>query len=291
MVKYSIFILALSGLVIPTHGQKKDVVVTINTKYGNMIALLYDETPKHKANFIKLAKEHYFDSLLFHRVIAGFMIQGGDPNSKKAKPGQPLGSGGPNYTIEAEINPHYYHKKGALAAARLGDQQNPTKASSGSQFYIVQGTTLTNEAVDELKIDQPKLSAALQQFVNKSENQAYRDTLSKLYASGNREAFKKKVFGLAPRIEKETGVKFSKDISSEKIRAYTTVGGTPALDEGYTVFGEVIQGQDVIDKIAMEEKDGADRPKGDVRMFVSVKELSKKKIAKLYGYHYPEIKK
>ncbi len=291
MLKKLFFLLVLSTLFSASQAQKKDVVITINTKYGNMMAVLFDETPKHKANFIKLVKEHYYDSLLFHRVIAGYVIQGGDPNSKKAKPGQLLGSGGPGYTIEAEINPNYFHKKGALAAARLGDIENPTKASSGSQFYIVQGTILMDEIANELKIDQPKLNIALQQFVNMPGNQAYRDTLSKLYAAGNREAFRKKVFSLAARCEKETGVKVIKEVSLEKIKTYTTVGGTPALDDGYTVFGEIIKGLDVIDRIAMEEKDGADRPKEDVLMFVTAKELSKKKITKLYGYHYPEIKK
>src|SRR6478736_9863911 len=134
--------------------QKKDFVITIKTSYGEMVAILYDETPKHKANFIKLAKEHYFDSLLFHRVISGFMIQGGDPNSKKAKPGESLGNGGPGYLIDAEFNPKLFHKKGALAAART---DNPEKASSGSQFYIVQGAVLSSSAAEELKADQPKL--------------------------------------------------------------------------------------------------------------------------------------
>jgi cyclophilin family peptidyl-prolyl cis-trans isomerase len=279
------------ALVIPAKGQKKDFVVTINTKYGDMVALLYDETPKHKANFIKLAKEHYFDSLLFHRVIAGFMIQGGDPNSKKAKAGQNLGNGGPGYTVDAEFNPKFFHKKGALSAARLGDAVNPTKASSGSQFYIVQGTVLTADNADELKFDQEKLNTGLQQFISKPEHQSLRDTLGQLYSSGDTYKLKRKIFSLAPQIEKETGLKISKEVSPEKIKAYTTLGGTPFLDGGYTVFGEVIQGLEVIDKIALEKKNAADRPIDDVMMFVSVTELSKKKITKLYGYQYPEVKK
>lgn len=291
MLKRTFLALMLLASVIPGKGQKKDFVVTIKTKYGNMVALLYDETPKHKANFIKLAKEHYFDSLLFHRVIAGFMIQGGDPNSKKAKQGQSLGNGGPGYTIDAEFNPKFFHKKGALSAARLGDGVNPAKASSGSQFYIVQGTVLTTDNADELKFDQEKLNTGLQQFINKPEHQALRDTLSQLYSAGDVYKLKKKIFSLAPQIEKETGLKISKEVSPEKIQAYTTVGGTPFLDGGYTVFGEVIQGLDVIDKIAMEKKNGADRPIEDVVMLVSVEEMSKKKITKLYGYQFPEIKK
>jgi peptidyl-prolyl cis-trans isomerase B (cyclophilin B) len=294
MLRYSIPVVLLVVLSVHSHAQKpskKDVVVTIKTGYGDMVAILYDETPKHKANFIKLAKAHYSDSLMFHRVIGGFMIQGGDPNSKKAKPGESLGMGGPAYTVDAEFNPKLFHKKGALAAARTGGPSNPTKASSGSQFYIVQGTVLTSSAADELRIDQSKLNQGLQQFVSKVENQSLRDSLGKLYSSGDMEAFKKKVLSLAPEIEKATGLKITKDVSPDAVKAYTSIGGTPFLDSEYTVFGEVIKGLDVIDKIAMVKKDGSDRPLKDVRMIVSVEELSKKKITKLYGYHYPEDKK
>jgi cyclophilin family peptidyl-prolyl cis-trans isomerase len=283
-------ILSLFTVLLLTEGysQKKDFVITIKTSYGEMIAILYNETPKHKANFIKMANEHYFDSLLFHRVISGFMIQGGDPNSKKAKPGESLGNGGPGYTVDAEFNPKLFHKKGALAAARTN---NPEKVSSGSQFYIVQGTVLTGAAVDELKVDQSKLKPALQQFLAKPENTGLRDSLGKLYSTTTREAFNKKVVSLIPQIEKETGAKITKDVSPEAVKAYTTNGGVPFLDGDYTVFGEVIKGLDVIDKIAAVKKDGADRPLEDVRMFVTAKELSKKKITKLYGYKYPVVKK
>src|SRR5215203_1823512 len=115
-------LLAAFLLIFSSCAQNKDQLITIKTKYGDMIAILYDETPKHKANFIKLAKEHFYDSLLFHRVIPEFMVQGGDPQSKNAKPGQRLGNGGPGYTIEAEIKPQFFHEKGALSAARLADQ-------------------------------------------------------------------------------------------------------------------------------------------------------------------------
>ncbi|HLZ15459.1 MAG TPA: peptidylprolyl isomerase [Cyclobacteriaceae bacterium] len=293
MLRYFIFSLFV-GLSVQIYSQKpskKDFVVTIKTSYGDMVMILYNETPKHKANFIKLAKQHYFDSLMFHRVIAGFMIQGGDPDSKKAKPGENLGMGGPGYTVEAEFNPKLFHKKGALAAARTGGPSNPTKASSGSQFYIVQGTVLGSSAAEELRIDQSKLNQGLQQFVVKPEHQAMRDTLGKIYTSGNMDAFKKKVFALAPEIEKETGIKIMKDVSPEKVKTYSTLGGVPFLDGDYTVFGEVIRGLDVLDKIAMVKKDGTDRPLEDVRMFVSVEELSKKKITKRYGFLYPEARK
>jgi cyclophilin family peptidyl-prolyl cis-trans isomerase len=278
------------GFLITSCAQKKDYVVTIKTSYGDMTAILYDETPKHKENFIKLAKEHYFDSLLFHRVIAGFMIQGGDPDSKKAQAGQRLGQGGPGYTVEAEFNPKFFHEKGALSAARLGDQQNPTKASSGSQFYVVQGTIIPESNMDELKIDQMKLNLGMQQFISKPENKATMDTLGKIYYSGDMEAYKQKLFSLVPEIEKSTGLKLTKEISPEKVKVYTTIGGAPHLDGDYTVFGKVIKGLDVIDKIAATQVDGAARPIEDIRMFVTVEELSRKEITKKFGYVYPETK-
>lgn len=271
-----------------TTAQKTDYVVTIKTSFGDMVIILYDETPKHKQNFIKLAQEHYFDSLLFHRVINGFMIQGGDPNSKKAKTGTPLGNGGPGYTIEAEFNPKFYHKRGALAAARLGGPQNPLKASSGSQFYIVHGTVLPETAIGSLKFDQSKLNQAMQQFISKPENKAISDTLRILYTSGKADAFNAKVFSLVPEVEKVTGIKIINEISPDKIKDYTTIGGVPRLDNEYTVFGEVIKGLDVIDKIARLSKDQSDRPLEDVRMFVTIEQMPLEKIKNNYGYTYPQ---
>jgi cyclophilin family peptidyl-prolyl cis-trans isomerase len=267
-----------------------DYVVTIKTNQGDMIAILYDETPKHKANFIKLAKEHYFDSLLFHRVIEGFMIQGGDPDSKKAQPGQNLGMGGPGYTVDAEINPQYFHEKGALSAARLGDQQNPAKASSGSQFYVVQGRIILPEDLDGLRIDQGKLNAGFQQILQNPANQSLIDSLNMLYMAGDMPAYQRKVFSLVPRIEKETGIKIYKEVSEERIKAYTTVGGAPHLDGDYTVFGKVISGLEVIDKIARLPRDNSDRPLEDVRMTVTVEEMPREKITELYGYKFPAKK-
>jgi peptidyl-prolyl cis-trans isomerase B (cyclophilin B) len=266
---------------------KKDFVVTIKTSHGDMVAILYDETPKHKENFIKLAKEKFYDSLLFHRVISGFMIQGGDPDSKKAVAGQPLGRGGPGYTVDAEINPKFFHEKGALSAARLGDQVNPTKASSGSQFYIVQGSVIPKESINDLKIDQGKFNTAFRQWLTNPTNKPTIDSLNTIYMSGDMAGYQKCLFGLLPRVEKETGMVVTKELSQAKIDAYTTVGGAPHLDGDYTVFGKVIQGLEVIDKIAAVAKDGADRPLEDVRMTVTVEEMSRKKITSTYGYQYP----
>lgn len=268
--------------------QKKDHVVTIKTKFGDMVAILYDETPKHKANFIKLAQEHFYDSLIFHRIIEGFMIQGGDPESKKAKPGQRLGNGGPGYNVDAEIVPKYYHEKGSLSAARLADQVNPTKASSGSQFYIVQGKKFSE---NEIKIDPQKFNMALQQFFQKPENKAYYDTIGQLYQARDAKAYEAYMTRLKPVVENQLGTKVEKEVSPEMLRAYTTVGGTPNLDGQYTVFGKVIKGLEVIDKIAAQPRDASDRPTEDLRMTVTVEELSKSKIEKMYGYKYPEENK
>jgi peptidyl-prolyl cis-trans isomerase B (cyclophilin B) len=190
-------------------------LVEIETEFGNMLVWLYDSTPQHRDNFLKLAEQGYFDSLLFHRVIKGFMIQGGDPNSRNAPKNQPLGSGGPGYTIPAEFVDSLVHFKGALAAARTGDQVNPEKRSSGSQFYIVQGQPVTAQQLDQL--------------------------------------------------EARKGFHYSK----EQRDTYLQTGGTPFLDRDYTVFGMVIKGQEVIDKIAEAQKDSRDRPLQDVRMKIT----------------------
>lgn len=283
-MRKSLSLLLLCLVVFSGCAQEKDFVVTIKTQYGDMVAILYDETPKHKQNFIKLAREHYFDSLLFHRVIEGFMIQGGDPDSKKAAKGQMLGRGGPEYTIDAEFNPKYFHEKGALSAARKGNEQNPSKASSGSQFYIVQGSKVTEE---DIKIDPAKFNQAMQQFFQNPANQATYDTIAKLYQSGDSKGAQDFILKLKPRVEKQTGIKTEREVSPEKLKPYTTVGGAPQLDGDYTVFGKVIKGLEVIDKIATLPKDQFDRPVDDVRMIVTVEEMSKKKITKLYGYQYP----
>jgi peptidyl-prolyl cis-trans isomerase B (cyclophilin B) len=267
--------------------EKKDYVVTIKTNFGDMVAILYNETPKHKENFIKLAKEHYFDSLLFHRVIDGFMIQGGDPNSRNAKPGQVLGQGGPGYTVPAEINPKYFHEKGSLSAARLGDAQNPSKASSGSQFYIVQGTKVQEE---QLKIDPEKFNQAMMQFMQNPANKSRYDSLVAFVQAQNKEGYEAYLMKLKPVVEAETGIKSDKEIEPEKLKTYTTIGGTPQLDGGYTVFGKVIKGLDVIDKIAALAKDHGDRPVQDVRMTVTAEELPVTKIEQLYGYKFPAAK-
>lgn len=191
----------------------READVRIITDYGTMLVKLYDETPQHRDNFLKLVEEGFYDSLLFHRVIEGFMIQGGDPNSKNAAPERALGNGGLDYLIPAEFHPDRYHKKGALAAARQSDQVNPEKKSSACQFYIVQG--------------------------------------------------KKSPPNILESLATRRGGGFS--YSEEAINDYSTIGGAPHLDGAYTVFGEVVEGLEVIDKIAAVEVRGS-RPVDDVRM-------------------------
>lgn len=280
----TIILFSICFIIVSSCAQNKDYVVTIRTSHGDMVAILYDETPKHKENFIKLAREHYFDSTLFHRVIEGFMIQGGDPDSKKAVAGQPLGRGGPGYTVDAEFNPRFIHEKGALSAARLGDAQNPTKASSGSQFYIVQGTKMTEE---ELRLDQAKFDMALQKFFQNPANRPAYDSVVASYQSGDMKGYQAFLIKLKPRVEKETGINTAKEVSAEKLKVYTTIGGAPSLDGEYTVFGRVIKGMEVIDKIAAVQKGPGDRPLEDIRMTVTVEEMPRKKIEKQYGYQYP----
>jgi cyclophilin family peptidyl-prolyl cis-trans isomerase len=294
MMKPFLFLIFSSLFLVTGCAQKEDkndYLVTIKTKHGDMVAILYDETPKHKANFIKLAKEKFYDSLLFHRVIQNFMIQGGDPDSRNAEPGRNLGMGGPGYTIEAEFNPHLFHEKGALSAARLPDNQNPAKASSGSQFYIVQGSVVKESDVEYLKVDQAKLGPLFRQFTMNPANKAVVDSLNQVYMTGDMVAYQQEIYQLIPRLEKESGVKILKDIPEERIKAYTTVGGSPHLDDEYTVFGKVIKGLDVLDKIAAEPTVRGDRPFEDIKMVITVEEMSRKKITNEFGYEFSERKK
>ncbi len=193
--------------------------ILISTDSGNIRIVLYEETPLHRENFIKLIKEGYYDGQLFHRLIKNFMIQAGDPHSKVAKSGEVLGQGGPGYTIPAEIIPKYFHKKGALAAARKGDQANPTKASSGSQFYIVQGSVITKAQLD-------------------------------LMVESNKH----------------------RPFSEAEIAAYTKIGGSPHLDGGYTVFGEVEEGFEVLEKLMQVPVDSNNRPVTDISFSISILE-------------------
>lgn len=242
-----------------------DIKVMMVTDLGTIKIRLYNETPLHRDNFVKLVKEHYFDSLLFHRVIQNFMIQGGDPDSKRAPSGVLLGDGGPAYTIPAEFNPSLFHKKGVLAAARESDFDNPSQASSGSQFYIVQGRVWT----DSLLKVQAKRITKLKHFnavINRPENKEYLEKYKK-YNKMERVDSVKMVYDIIDRkVEAELpGIPLYK-FSEEQVKAYTTMGGTPHLDNSYTVFGEVYEGLEIVDKIAAEKTDKNARPLNDIRI-------------------------
>lgn len=290
---FSITIVLLYCMVTGCAQNNKDHVITIKTKYGDMVAILYDETPKHKENFIKLAKEHYFDSTLFHRVIKNFMIQGGDPESKKAAPGTRLGNGGPSYTIDAEFNPKFFHEKGALSAARMGDNVNPQKASSGSQFYIVQGQKMDAQNITSMEqnVQFQKKNMHLREVLYKPEYKNLLQTVMDKQKANDIQWLGSFFETADTLIQKEKPDYKPFKFTEEQKQKYTEVGGAPHLDGEYTVFGKVIKGLEVIDKIAEQPKDGADRPLEDIRMVVTVEEMSKNKIEKDYGYQYPQSKK
>jgi peptidylprolyl isomerase len=248
----------------------KETRVQMETSLGTVTIKLYNETPLHRDNFIKLAKDGFYADLLFHRVIPNFMIQGGDPDSKDAKPGQALGIGNVGYTIPAEfVFPMYYHKKGALAAARTGDGVNPKKESSGSQFYIVTGTVLTDAQLDNMENSKRSgLEQALfQQKVN--ENTAL---INKYRAENNQDALMALQNKFITEVQAEAALQAPFTFTDEQRQAYKTVGGTPFLDNDYTVFGEIVEGMDVVDKIAAVKTAPGDRPVEDVKI-ISVKVL------------------
>lgn len=251
---------------------KKDPIVVITTEFGVIKIKLYNETPLHRDNFIKLAKEGFYDGTLFHRVIKEFMIQGGDPQSKGAEAGAMLGNGGPGYTIPAEFNSSYFHKKGALAAAREGDQVNPEKKSSGSQFYIVQGKIFKPEELKMLedRMNQQNKFTFLREYLAKPENAAVKKQVEEFQKAQNTDGINKIIAEIEGK-EKDALAKVMKPLFSEEQKTlYSTVGGSPHLDGAYTVFGEVIEGLDVIDKIAASETDKNNRPTKDVAMKVTI---------------------
>ena len=239
--------------------------VKIQTMLGDIVVRLYDETPIHRDNFIKLAKEGYYDGTLFHRVIKDFMIQGGDPDSKGAPAGKMLGVGGPDYTLEAEIKDGLFHKRGALAAARQGDQVNPERRSSGSQFYIVWGQVY-NEG--QLRPFSKQLKMQRMQDIFNQLAAARKAEIMQMRRERNRAGLQELQDQLAAEAEKQTAGYTG--LSEEQQRIYSTVGGTPHLDGQYTVIGEVEQGLDVVEMIQSSATGRGDRPIDDIEMRVSV---------------------
>jgi peptidylprolyl isomerase len=266
---FILFIILISGMVVSCKLKKKidmnkDTIVRMETSVGNIVFKLYKDTPKHRANFLKLIEDGTYEGTLFHRTIKDFMIQGGDPDSKDAPRGKVLGMGGLNYTIPAEIlYPKFFHKRGALAAARQSDDVNPTKASSSCQFYIVTGKVVPEQSLldFEKKRNQNMVNIAFNSLAQKhmkeitlmqkaNDQQGLYELQEKLFSEAQGTADKKGEFRFTP----------------EQIKAYSTIGGAPHLDGDYTVFGEVISGMDVVDKIQKLKTDRNDRPLEDVKI-------------------------
>ncbi len=248
----------LSGYV---SGAKKYKLVEIATNLGVMKVKLYEGTHRHSENFLKLAKAGHYDSLLFHRVIEGFMIQGGASDSKNAPADGLVGISDPGYTIDAEILPEYRHVKGALAAARQGDEVNPEKKSSGEQFYIVQGKTYTDKQLDLL--EQQRLNRAKNKYGEELYSAVKEEHLGYL-RKGQKQRADSLVRVINDKIEERFAGENPYRIAPEVRELYKSVGGTPFLDGDYTVFGEVVEGLDVLDKIAAVKTDRNDRPVDNV---------------------------
>lgn len=261
-------------------GKDKDYVITITTRHGEMKAILFDDTPEHKANFLALAEEGRFDSTFFHRVIQGFMVQGGDVFGKEGLPAEEWP------TVPAEIRSNHVHVKGMLAAARQGNNINPLKSSNGSQFYIVQGRTYEEL---ELTTDFPALQKAVFQFMLLDSQRQMKEDYNRLYQEGKLDSLSLLLLSKRDEIAKTLNVKLTKDYSPAQVKAYAELGGTPHLDFEYTVFGQVIRGIEVVDKIAAEPTT-REVPNQPVVMQVSVEKMSRKKIEKEFGYVYPPSK-
>ena len=246
-----------------TTNMEKRTQVKFETTLGDIVVELYNETPKHRDNFIKLAKEGMYDSTLFHRVIRQFMIQAGDPDCKTANDTAQLGGGDVGYTIPAEFVPKYFHKKGALAAARMGDDVNPERESSGCQFYIVTGRKFSESQL--LNMEGQKNNARIDEIFN----ELARKHMKEIYKmrKANDEAG---LMALQDTLEAQATAQYKKEekfkFTPEQIAAYTTVGGAPHLDGAYTVFGQVVDGMEAVEKIEGTKTGRADRPVENVRI-------------------------
>ncbi len=247
-------------------------IVQITTTMGVMKVRLFDETPLHRDNFIKLVEKGFYDSLIFHRVINSFMVQGGDPESKNAKSDAVLGNGEVGYTVPAEFNSMFFHKKGMLCAARQGDDINPTKASSGCQFYLVQGKILNDNDLKnfEYRINRAILTKISSEIMEKPENAEMKRLIYKYQNESKQDS----LILMGKKLDEMVYATYAKtphyEFTQAQKDAYKTVGGTPHLDGSYTIFGEVIEGLEIIDKIATSPVARGDRPLSDILMSMKV---------------------
>lgn len=261
-----ITIWGISSFSPPKPAPPKEQLVEISTRYGIMVVKLYNETPKHRDNFIKLVNEGFYDSLLFHRVIPTFMIQGGDPTSKYAAPGKRLGETEVPYTIPAEFNKKLYHKRGALAAAR---NDNPAKASSGCQFYIVQGRTFKIEELSAYE-NQVNYEKKRRMFADLLQSDSMKVMLNDFTLRGDKAGMHKYMLSMQEVIDKQFAP-YEFKFSPDQVIDYLQIGGAPHLDQNYTVFGEVISGLQIVDSIAANKTDSLNRPLVDLRMKMRLK--------------------
>ena len=246
------------------------VIVKISTPKGDIRVRLYDETPQHRDNFVKLVNEGFYNGTLFHRVIKGFMIQGGDPDSIGAPAGKMLGTGGPGYNVPAEIvYPQLFHKRGALAAARQSDEVNPERESSGSQFYLVYGKVYTPQ---ELKQMEKQMSMQQEQSIFNKLVQQNRSQILELRKARNQAGLQELQDQLIAETKKQMKELSAPKFTPEQQETYTTIGGTPFLDNQYTVFGEVESGMEVVAEIQQCATLSADRPKEDISMTMTIEQ-------------------
>ena len=290
----SLIILFAFGVLLTACDTQMDEVIVISTPYGDMTAVLYDDTPLHKANFLSLAKEGRYDSVIFHRVIEDFMVQTGNLSTGTQEKDA-------DYRVDAEFLPEkYIHVKGALAAARTGDGSNPQKKSSGSQFYIVDGEVYDQDGL-QTRADRReylKLNGFFERMRKMDKfielNEKYNYHVNKYQEDTTydfQQAQRDLVFGSKDLIDQEFGTQVDPGFTTQQVEAYTSIGGAPHLDGEYSVFGRVVEGLDVIDMIAAVTTNQRDKPLEDIRMTVSVIEMSKKEITKKYGIEYPKKEK
>lgn len=250
------------------NSQEKDTLVVIETTLGNIKLKLYNDTPLHRDNFLKLVNDSAYKDLLFHRVIKDFMIQGGDPQSRVAADGSSLGGGDLDYTVPAEFRlPTYFHKRGALAAARTGDDVNPQKESSAIQFYIVTGKKYSDK--DLTKIEKERQARTVQTRFNELQVE-YKSAIKDFYSSGDRDSLAEFRQRLYAEAQEEAATNVANVFTPEQRKAYKEIGGTPKLDGGYTVFGEVVEGFDVVEQIQKVKTNASDRPVENIKMDIKI---------------------
>lgn len=269
--------LFLGVTILASCASEKDYLITIETRHGNMHAVLFEDTPHHRKNFIDLAESNRFDSTEFHRVIENFMIQGGDVFRKENLTEDQY------YTVPAEIQAHRIHAKGNIAAARQGDGINPERRSSGTQFYIIHGRVYEQQ---ELTTDMKRLQESFMRYTQLESNKNLREQYRQLYEFGDFNGLNQLMLSHKEEMERFFNTNLDKKLSQQQIEKYTTIGGTPHLDDAYTVFGTLVDGIDVLDKIAAEQTNRNDRPEEPVYMKVRVDKIAKSRITKDYGYEY-----